>query len=712
MQKKILIILFFIIQSVFSHNTIKDTLKTKDINLTFRENKTSNKSILNNAPVLSSTGNQIYCPQSQTKIVTDFNIVDDDPGINAIYIQISSGYVNSQDILILTGNHPNITTSWNPTTGKLTLTGISGQPTYPEIIAAVKDVVFQNSSANPQPGAKTFSITVGQANYLPSNGHYYQYIPSLGITWSDAKIAAENSTYYGLQGYLATITAADEAQLSGEQATGAGWIGGSDEATEGVWRWMTGPEIGMVFWNGGPNGSSPTYANWNNGEPNNSGNEDYAHITAPGVGIPGSWNDLSNTGEASGDYQPKGYIVEYGGMPGDPVLNISTSTTITIPAINPVSSYAVCNAVSVNMNATATAGTINWYENSSGGTPVGSGNNFTTPVLSSTTTYYIDAFPVGCLTGTRTPITVTVNQTPSITVANSISACEGTSTVITASTTAGTIRWYNSPTSNTPAFTGSSFTTPILNQNTTYYTEANNNNCISTPRNVINITVNPKPATFPDTQIEICEGTSTPLSAGISGMTYDWSTGETSQNISVSTQGQYSVEISNSFGCSSTRNFTVEVNPKPIISSISIVGNIATIITNPGNFQFSIDGINFQTSNVFSVPHGGIFTAYVKGENLCGADQQQFLFIVYPAFFSPNNDGYNDYWSIKGMSFYSNPKIRIFDRYGKLVGIITSQNPVWDGTYNGRQLPADDYWFVAKMHENIPEHKGHFSLIR
>jgi hypothetical protein len=60
---------------------------------------------------------------------------------------------------------------------------------------------------------------------------------------------------------------------------------------------------------------------WNT-EPNqyNGAQEDYAHITAPGVGITGSWNDLTNTGDPAGNYQPKGYIVEYGGMSGDPVL--------------------------------------------------------------------------------------------------------------------------------------------------------------------------------------------------------------------------------------------------------------------------------------------------------------------------------------------------------------------------------------------------------
>ena len=215
-----------------------------------------------------------------------------------------------------------------------------------------------------------------------------------------------------MQGYLATITAADEAQLSGEQAAGAGWIGGSDEEIEGVWKWMTGPESGTIFWNGDLNGSTPNFAKWNTGEPNNLGDEDYAHVTAPGIGITGSWNDLSNIGNASGNYQPKGYIVEYGGSPGDPVLNISASSTINIPQVNPPADYSICEGQNVTLNATATYGTINWYQNLTGGTPSATGNSFTTPNLTTSTIYYLDAYPISCATGTRTPLTVNVIQIP------------------------------------------------------------------------------------------------------------------------------------------------------------------------------------------------------------------------------------------------------------------------------------------------------------
>ena len=126
----------------------------------------------------------------------------------------------------------------------------------------------------------------------------------------------------------------DESQLAGELSAGAGWIGGTDEEEEGLWKWASGPEKGTVFWNGNINGSTPNFAYWNNNEPNNCcQGEDYAHITDNSIGISGSWNDLPNQTQSSGAYQAKGYLVEYGGMPGDPILKISTSTKLIMPRI-------------------------------------------------------------------------------------------------------------------------------------------------------------------------------------------------------------------------------------------------------------------------------------------------------------------------------------------------------------------------------------------
>ena len=155
---------------------------------------------------------------------------------------------------------PGISSSWNVTEGKLELTGENGEPALiTDLIAAVYEIVF--FSSNPNPVDKYFSFTIGDTNYLQETGHYYEFISFVDVTWTNAKAFAENSTYYGLQGYLATITSEAENQIAAVQTNDVGWIGASDLANEGDWRWVTGPEglenlgTGVPFWSGNGIGS-------------------------------------------------------------------------------------------------------------------------------------------------------------------------------------------------------------------------------------------------------------------------------------------------------------------------------------------------------------------------------------------------------------------------------------------------------------------------
>lgn len=677
----------------------------------------SNYFLANVAPTITATGDQAYCPLSNINIVTSISITDpDDSGTDAVYIQISSGYVNGEDILTLNNasSHTTITSSWSSTEGKLTLKSPTGIPvTYIDFENAIKDIQFSSSSATPS-GIKNFSISIGQANYLPRNGHYYEYVPNLGISWTNARAAADVRTYYGLKGYLATITAADEAQLSGKQAPGAGWIGGSDSETEGVWKWMTGPEAGTIFWNGLANGSTPNFAFWNTGEPNQAGDEDYAHITAPGVGIPGSWNDLQEAGNPSGSYQAKGYIVEYGGTPGDPVLQLSASTKLTVASISSTTPASRCDAGTVTLKATATIGTINWYDSLTGGNFMGTGANFTTPIINTTTSYYVETTTTNCASK-RTAVEAKIIITPTITNTNSpVTNCGPGLFTLTATPSVGTINWY-SQIGGTVVGNGTSYITPTINSNTTYYAEAINNGCTNNTKVPVQLIVYPLPAVT-DQTVEKCNSSSITLDASIPNMKYLWSTGETTQTITVSTTGVYTVNVTSPApqNCTSKKTITVIENNKPEIKNITVDDTTVTIelIKAENYFEFSIDGLNYQDSNVFTNAPSGLQTAYVRDRNQCTTDTKTFIVIIVPKFFTPNNDGYNDVWEVKGLADYPLGEVTLFDRYGKLITQLNNYNRSWDGTLNKRALPATDYWYVLKLDPQSPEVKGHFSLKR
>lgn len=141
-----------------------------------------------------------------------------------------------------------------------------------------------------------------------------------------------------------------------------------------------------------------------------------------------------------------------------------------------------------------------------------------------------------------------------------------------------------------------------------------------------------------------------------------------------------------------------------------------TIFASPvGNYLYQIDGGNYQSSPVFTNIGSGHHTVVVKDLYGCNPTSPVDIYIVnYPHFFTPNGDGHNDYWNIKDLRHFGVFKIRIFDRYDKLIKEIGTNTPGWDGMYNNEMLPADDYWFTIDYYKDgvNRQYKSHFALIR
>ena len=198
-------------------------------------------------------------------------------------------------------------------------------------------------------------------------------------------------------------------------------------------------------------------------------------------------------------------------------------------------------------------------------------------------------------------------------------------------------------------------------------------------------------------------------------------TGETNPTLTVNTAGIYTTTVTNNKGCSMTRMFTVQASDKAKITDVKVIDlaelNSITIsvAASLGNYVYALDDeiSGFQTENVFTNINSGIHTIYIKDLNGCGITTKEVAVLGIPTFFTPNNDGVNDYWNIKGISTNVNNQtiIYVFDRYGKLLKQINPLHEGWDGRLDGQQLPSDDYWYSLTLQDGRVL-KGHFTLKR
>ena len=207
---------------------------------------------------------------------------------------------------------------------------------------------------------------------------------------------------------------------------------------------------------------------------------------------------------------------------------------------------------------------------------------------------------------------------------------------------------------------------------------------------------------------------------------YEWFFNGTNLNedeadITINEIGNYRVIVTTTAGCSKERLFSIEPSNIASIETIEVTdasenNTITVFVSGEGTYQFALDDPNgpYQDSTVFENVISGFHTVYVRDiKNDCGIVDALVSVIGFPRFFTPNGDSYNERWHVRGVSeqFQPNSKIQIFDRYGRLVSVLTPLGPGWDGTYNGENLPASDYWFAVTLQDGRT-FKNHFTLKR
>lgn len=208
----------------------------------------------------------------------------------------------------------------------------------------------------------------------------------------------------------------------------------------------------------------------------------------------------------------------------------------------------------------------------------------------------------------------------------------------------------------------------------------------------------------------------------------------TNREFTLTETGTFSLTVyktANGIECSNSKEFTV-VNPiGPTLNQVIIdtesennLVYVSVIGSNSNSsYQFSLDNENFYGNGLnylFNNVEPGIKTIYINDIKNCESSLETEVAVIgFPKFLTPNSDGNNDTWSVKGATtdFFKNVDIYIFDRYGKTIHTInlTNQQNGWDGTFNGIKLPARNYWYKAILvdnNDNKIERTGSIGLIR
>ncbi|AYN68855.1 gliding motility-associated C-terminal domain-containing protein [Euzebyella marina] len=188
--------------------------------------------------------------------------------------------------------------------------------------------------------------------------------------------------------------------------------------------------------------------------------------------------------------------------------------------------------------------------------------------------------------------------------------------------------------------------------------------------------------------------------------------GPTATHLTVSSpnSGRYFVDITTSEGAHYLDDILITFYGTPVLDRVELLNsnltldpdrnNIEIFVDGDGDYEYAVNGGEFQDDSVFNDVPPGINTLVINDKNGCGTTEPiEFLVVGYPKFFTPNNDGANDTWNIKGIETLNNPVVFVFDRYGKLLAQLNS-NTEWDGTYNGKPLPSSDYWFRFEYEED------------
>ncbi|MFM1999993.1 MAG: hypothetical protein RL204_1940 [Bacteroidota bacterium] len=384
--------------------------------------------------------------------------------------------------------------------------------------------------------------------------------------------------------------------------------------------------------------------------------------------------------------------------------SVSTNTIEIEIILYPATSITSSEGNSICPNEittlTATGGFVNyeWYFN-------GGILNLNTPNIDVTNVgdYEVEITTVdNCILSNSITIAQAPIPTPSIVPNNLVQSCEETVT-LTASG-AQSFQWFM----DGGELIGENSNSLIVTENGEYFVEATNvEGCsaLSQPTTV---------EFLPPLQIEIiasnttpCEGESVSLFIAQNFVSYNWSTEETSSAISISNNQVYSVEVTDAIGCTGYDEITVdfialpEINAGEDVLSNCVAGALLEA-TGEGNLSWEENDILYDGSSpivLVNPERTATFTAVAELNGCINTDEVTVIVdcnsLFIPNAFSPNEDGINDIFQVRGTGIYEFD-LKIFDRWGNLIFQTNDPSDVWTGGIDGYYVPDGVYTYQVK----------------
>jgi gliding motility-associated-like protein len=408
----------------------------------------------------------------------------------------------------------------------------------------------------------------------------------------------------------------------------------------------------------------------------------------------------------------------------------ATSDTIIVTVIpTPEASFtldgdtAVCEGTCVNITADQSTG-ISWS--------FPDGTESTSQAISACLTgdYILSVTENGCV-GTES-VTIFVSPLPTapvITLNGSDVICEGESALLQSSYNTGN-QW-NIDGVVIDGSIGNAHSTSVGGLFTVTYTDEIG--CSSTSTGQL-ITIKPtSPLTIASSaDTLICGNNPQPvvLTANPGFASYEWSTNEVGNSITINTEGTYIVTGTNQFGCETTAsitfttapNFELDLNSPIYFDDYNVTINGGT----DGSINLTVNPIatytylwsNGQTTEDLSNIPAGTYSVTVTNESGCieqgSVNVKEPEAIKLPNTFSPNGDGFNDFYVIKGIQGYPDSQLDIFNRWGNLVYSKKGYTNDWNGlSNNGSELPDGTYFIVVDLNMEGKENvKGSIDIKR